>query len=214
MDLFTKVCPDCRSNELKTHTVYMTQNHGQRNVYKCKDCGCCFSETNQTFLFGIKTPLSRIIQVLKDRTEGQGLNAVCRIFNAAKNTVLTCEKRFEIIKQVLMIYALVHSYLQLLIEGDEIYTRVGKNLHPDESLGWTVVLMDRSSRFLWELGCGRKDRKLFRKVIRTLGNLMDRTGDLSLITDGERRYGRILFEICHEFMQTGKKGRSRKTLKK
>ena len=35
-----------------------------------------------------------------------------------------------------------------------------------------------------------------------------------MVTDGERRYGKILFKICHELLRTGKVGRPRKTLKK
>jgi len=109
---------------------------------------------------------------------------------------------------------MLQSYLQLIIEGDEVYTRVGKNAPPDESLGWTVVLMDRASRFLWDLRCGRKDRKLFKKALGTLEQLVNQTQNLSLITDGERRYGNVLFDICHELIHNGKKGRPRKTLKK
>jgi len=74
--------------------------------------------------------------------------------------------------------------------------------------------MDRASRFLWELQCGRKDRKLFRKVLKTICKLVAQAEDVTLITDGERRYGKILFDICHELLYTGKKGRPRKTLKK
>jgi hypothetical protein len=74
--------------------------------------------------------------------------------------------------------------------------------------------MDRASRFLWELQCGKKDRNLFRKAIRTLGKLIDQTKDISLITDGEPRYGNLLFDICYELLQTSKRERHRKTLKK
>jgi len=35
-----------------------------------------------------------------------------------------------------------------------------------------------------------------------------------MVIDGERRYGKILFEIYHELLRTGKVGRPRKTLKK
>ena len=122
--------------------------------------------------------------------------------------------KFSKIKEVLLLYSLVHSFIKLIIEGDEVYTRVGKNVHPDESIGWTVVLMDMASRFLWELQCGKKDRKLFRKALRILNKLIIKTKDISLLTDGERRYGNILFEICNELVFTGKKGRPRKTLKK
>jgi len=88
------------------------------------------------------------VAVLKARTEGLGLNATCRTFNLAKNTLLNWERRFSAMKQTLLLYALLHTYLQLIIEGDEVYIRVNKNVPPDESLGWTIVLMDRASRFL------------------------------------------------------------------
>jgi hypothetical protein len=60
------------------------------------------------------------------------------------------------------LFALTHQFLQQIIEGDELYTRVHKKVAPDTSQGWTVVLMDRATRFLWEMHCGRKDRHWFR----------------------------------------------------
>src|SRR5688572_32024577 len=36
--------------------------------------------------------------------------------------------------------------------------------------------------------------------------------DLSLLTDGERRYGNLLFEVCYELVKNGKRGRPKKTL--
>jgi hypothetical protein len=57
----------------------------------------------------------------------------------------------------------MHQFLQQLIEGDELYTRVHKKVAPDASQGWTVVLMDRATRFLWDMRCGRKDRKMLKK---------------------------------------------------
>ena len=214
LELIENTCPYCRSSELKQHSTYNTQHHGQRPIMQCQSCMKFFSPTKNTFMAGIRKPISFIVNVFNARTEGAGLNATCRIFNVAKNTVLDWERRLSSIKQVLLLYAMAHQFFQLIIEGDELYTKVGKNTLPDKSRGWTVVLMDRASRFLWELQCGKKDRKLFRKAIRTLGKLVDRTKDISLITDGEPRYGNILFEICYEILQTGKRGRPRKTLKK
>jgi len=49
--------------------------------------------------------------------------------------------------------------------------------------------MERASRFIWALECGKKDKDLFLLAIRRLADLIDRTGDLTLMTDGERRYG-------------------------
>jgi transposase-like protein/IS1 family transposase len=214
MALFTMTCPSCQSQNFKRHTVYETKHNGRKDIYRCIDCNRFFSSSANTFLAGIRKPASLIATVLKARSEGLGLNATCRTFDLAKNTLLNWERRFSAMKNTLLLYSLLHSYLQLVIEGDEVYTRVNKNVPPEESLGWTVVLMDRASRFLWELGCGGKDRKLFRKALGLVGKLVDKTRDISLITDGERRYGNILFEICHELIRNGKRGRPRKTLRK
>ena len=111
-------------------------------------------------------------------------------------------------------FALTHQFLQQLIEGDELYTRVNKNVAPDESQGWTIVLMDRATRFLWEMHCGRKERKLFKQAMELLCEIMQQTSDLTLLTDGERRYGSLLFEICSEVLRIGKRGRPKKTLRK
>jgi hypothetical protein len=48
----------------------------------------------------------------------------------------------------------------------------------------------------------------------TLVKMINTTGDLALITDGERRYGQVLFDLCSEVSRTGKRGRPPKTLPK
>jgi hypothetical protein len=101
-----------------------------------------------------------------------------------------------------------------MIEGDELYTRVHKNRAPDESQGWTIVLMDRATRFLWDMHCGRKERKMFKKAMGLLCEVIQQTGDLTLLTDGEKRYGNLLFELCNQALRNGKRGRPKKTLPK
>jgi len=115
---------------------------------------------------------------------------------------------------VLFLYAVVHEFLESVIEGDEAYTKVQKNIPPDQSRGWTILLMDRASRFIWELDCGKKDRRLFKKAMKTLDQIARQTHDLSIFTDGERRYGNLLFEICYALVKDGKPGRPKKTFKK
>jgi hypothetical protein len=44
--------------------------------------------------------------------------------------------------------------------------------------------------------------------------VIEQTGDLTLLTDGEKRYGSLLFELCRQALRTGKRGRPRKTLPK
>jgi len=85
------------------------------------------------------------------------------------------------------LFAVTHQFLQQFMAGEELYTRGKKHVAPDESQGWTMVLMDRATRFLWDRPCGRTDRKLFQHAMRLLCQVIEHTGDLTLLTDGERR---------------------------
>jgi transposase-like protein len=214
MDLLQLKCPVCHSFDIQYHSPYTTKNHGGRVMYKCEHCPASFSETKNTLLEGLKTPVSVIWQVIKARTDGLGLNAATRTFDKAKNTILAWERKFVDLHRVLFLYTLVHEFLAIVIEGDEAYTKVHQNVSADQSLGWTILLMDRASRFIWALDCGKKDRRLFKKAIKTLNKIVRQTHDLSLFTDGERRYGNLLFEICYELVKNGQPGRPKKTFKR
>ncbi len=207
-------CGDCGSKEIAIGRTYTLKQGEQRTIYHCSACDRSFSETRNTPLASLKTPISVVVHVLSALTEGMGINAAARLYGVSKNSIYRWQERLSGVKQTLLLYALTHQFLHQVIEGDELYTRVRKNVAPDESKGWTIVLMDRATRFIWAMGCGRKDRKLFTQAIRLLCRVMKQTGDLTLLTDGERRYGNILFEICHQVLRNGKRGRPKKTLRK
>ena len=213
MEFLTKRCPVCQSKEIQIARTYETQHYGMRVLYRCEACDQHFSETRQTFLEKLRTPLSEIWRVLKARTDGLGLNATARTFEYAKNTILNWERKFADIHEVLVTYALVQDFVHQEIEGDEAYTKIGKNVPPSESQGWTIALMDRASRFLWELDCGKREESLFRQAIERLIAVIEQTDELTLLTDGERRYGNLLFELCAEVVRTGNRGRPKRTLK-
>ena len=185
-----------------------------RQLYKCKKCDASFSETKNTVIERLRTPLSVIIMVLNAISEGLGTNAAAYVFKVGKNSIIRWTERLSDLKETLFIYSLCNEFIKMVIEGDELYTKIGKNVPPSESEGWTIVLMDRASRFIWALECGKKDERLFKRAMRTLLKVIRKTEDLTLLTDGERRYGNILFEICYELLKTGKRGRPRKVLKK
>lgn len=184
-----------------------------RQLYICNDCNFSFSETRNTVIEGLRTPVSRIILIITALSEGLGVNAATRLFSVGKNSIYRWQERLSYLQQTLLLYSLCHRFLQLNIEGDELYTKINKNVPASESEGWTIVLMDRASRFIWHLECGKKEKRLFKRAMRILLKIIRKTDDLTLLTDGERRYGNILFEICYELLRTGKKGRPRKTLK-
>jgi hypothetical protein len=105
----------------------------------------------------LKTPLSQIVLVLQALNEGLGVNAVCRLFGVGKNSLYRWQERLSDLKPTLLLYALCHQFLNLVIEGDELYTKVKKTFPPEDAKGWTIVLLERTSRFIWELRCGRKE---------------------------------------------------------
>ncbi len=150
MELLRLKCPACHSLDIQYHSPYTTKNHGGRVIDKCHNCPAYFSETKNTLLEGLKTPVSVIWQVIKARTDGLGLHAATRTFDKAKNTILAWERKFVDLHRVLLLSTLVHEFLAIVIEGDEAYTKVHQNVPPDQSLGWTILLMDRASRFIWE----------------------------------------------------------------
>ena len=67
-------CPSCNCKDTKIHSRYKTQNHGDRFIHECIKCGRCFSSTINTFMAGIRKPISVVTQVIISRTEGLGLN--------------------------------------------------------------------------------------------------------------------------------------------
>src|SRR5215510_4760972 len=59
-----------------------------------------------------------------------------------------------------------------------------------------------------------KRKTRFKQAMHLLCDVIQQTSDLTLLTDGERRYGGLLFEICSAVLRTGKRGRPKKTLRK
>lgn len=187
-------CPECESPSLKIHSRYSTQS-GERLIYACECCGQKRSETYGSPAFNLKTPLSKVAFALKLRSEGMGLRAVGRCLNCSKREVTQWESRFAGQKQALQVYTQVHRYLSLTFESDEIYTRVGQNLPASQSQGWTMIVMERSSRYLLDMRCGAKEQELFNVVLQNVLTLA--ADDISFFSDGERRYGNTLFDLCH-----------------
>ncbi len=212
IDLYQNKCSDCGSDSSRVYSRYNTKSNGKRRLFQCNDCGALYSETTHTFLFNLKTPLSKIATVLNSRTEGMSFNATCRVHHISFHTLKAWEEKFGQLKDTLLLYSLSQSFLALIIEGDELYTRVNSNKPQELSEGWTILLMERASRFVVELSCGEKDKLLFLKAIERLVELVQHSDSIALLTDGERRYSGILFDICHELLKTGKPGRPKKVL--
>jgi transposase-like protein len=212
--MLSRRCPYCSSTNFRFRQTYTTNNNGVRPIFLCRDCKKSFSETCDTPAARLVTALSKIAQVLRSRSEGLGFNACARTFEISRDTLRSWEKRFSSLKQTLYLYALCHNFLSQIIEGDELYTKIHHNTPASDSRGWTVILMERASKFVWHMECGPRDKRLFKRAIQTLADIAARTEQTTLITDGEKRYGTTLFEVCAEALRTGKRGRPKKLYQK
>src|SRR2546427_9873200 len=94
MELLRLKCPVCHSADTQYHSPYTSKKHGGRVIYKCENCPAYFSETKNTLLEGLKTPVSVICQVIKARTDGLVLHAATRTFDKAKNPLRAWERKF------------------------------------------------------------------------------------------------------------------------
>jgi hypothetical protein len=110
-------------------------------------------------------------------------------FKVSKKSVIDWEWRLSDLKPTLLLYGLLHQFISQVIEADELYTKVAKNTAAWVSEGWTIVLMERGSRFLWALNCGPKDQQLFEQALEGLVVVIEQTEDLTLLSDDARRYG-------------------------
>jgi transposase-like protein len=123
-------CPNCDCQQLKTRKSYTLKGGAVRQLYRCPECQHCFSETHDTPLANLKTPLSQSVLILQALNEGLGVNAVCRLFRVSKNSLYRWQERLSDLKPTLLLYALCHQFLNLGVEGDELYTKVKKTCPP------------------------------------------------------------------------------------
>ena len=180
-------CVDWGGKEVESCRTYTLQQGEHRPISSCSACARPVSETQNTPLAYVKTPIAVVVPVLSALTEGLGSNAAARLSGVGKNSLDRWQKRRSGMQQTLCLSALTPQFLHQGIAGDALYTRVWKTVAPDASKGGTRVVRDRATRCIWERGCGRKDRKLFQQAIRQLCRGMKQTGALTLLTDGERR---------------------------
>src|SRR5712691_1360041 len=78
-------CADCGGKHVDGSRTYTIKDGEQRMIYHCSSCGSDFSETKNTPMAHLQTPISMIVQVLAALTEGLGLNAATRLYGVSKN---------------------------------------------------------------------------------------------------------------------------------
>jgi transposase-like protein len=79
-------CGDCGGKEVEICRTYTLKQGEQRTIYYCSACDRSFSETKNTPLAYLKTPISVMVHVLSALTEGMGINAAARLYGVSKNS--------------------------------------------------------------------------------------------------------------------------------
>jgi hypothetical protein len=97
----------------------------------------------------LRTPANVVAFALKMRTEGMGIRASGRVLEKSHTSIMRWEQK--LVNQSQQWSPPAPAGSDLTVEGDEVYTRVGENLPPSESKGWTVTFIERRSRY-W-IGC-------------------------------------------------------------
>lgn len=83
MSLLKRRCPTCTGENFRPHITYTGQNGKQRQFY-CPDSEDCFSQTKNTPMENLRTPLSLVQLVLDAFNNGMGINAVRAMFQVAR----------------------------------------------------------------------------------------------------------------------------------
>lgn len=68
-------------------------------MYHWSSCDRAFSETRDTPIAQLKTPISVIVHVLSARTEGGGINAATRLYGVSKNSIYRWQERLSGLKK-------------------------------------------------------------------------------------------------------------------
>ena len=100
-------CSECGCQQIEAPKSYPVKAGGVRRLDYCPDCKGYFSETPNTPLANLKTPLSRIVEIVQALNEGLGVNAVCRVLGVSKNSLYRWQERLSDLKPTLLLYALV-----------------------------------------------------------------------------------------------------------
>jgi transposase-like protein len=68
-------------------------------MYHCSSCKRAFSETRNTPIAQLKTPIAIVVPVLAALTEGLGINAATRLYGVSKNSIYRWQERLSGLKK-------------------------------------------------------------------------------------------------------------------
>ena len=92
-------CPYCDGKNVEEQNTYTIKCGAPRTMYHCSSCERAFSETRNTPIAQLKTPIAIVVQVLAALTEGLGINAATRLYGVSKNSIYRWQERLSGLKK-------------------------------------------------------------------------------------------------------------------
>jgi transposase-like protein len=92
-------CAYCGCKNVEGYRTYTIKDGEQRTMSHCASCDRTFSETKNTPIADLKTPLSVVVQVLAALTEGIGINAATRLYSVSTNSIYRWQERLSGLKK-------------------------------------------------------------------------------------------------------------------
>ena len=126
-------CPRCESDSLWKNGKRQLSIGQVVQYYHCKDCHKWFNERAGTPMHRIKISAEHVATVLRSRSEGLELRAAGRVSGSSHSSVVRREARLANHQEHWSPPPAPET--EVTLEGDELYTKVGKNRPAHESEG-------------------------------------------------------------------------------
>jgi hypothetical protein len=194
--------------------TYTTKTNGTRQMYQCQWCETCFSETQGTVFFDLKTPQETIYRALKSLAEGVGICATARIFDVEGDTVLRWLCRAGQHSEKVSAYLMRNLQVEQA-QLDELWTFVRKKektlsaweeLHTEYGDTWVWVVFDPVNKLVLAMLVGEHEAE---QAVGVLSRFKARLaeGCLPLLTSDQLpHYAQAILQLFGRWVQPPRKG--------
>lgn len=121
-------CVYCQSEQVVKNGTKTLKSNQVLQRYLCQACGRRFNERSGTPMARLRTPIATVEMAIKARHEGLGVRATGRIVGKSPSSITDWEERLS--TRLSSWSPSAPEGGEVTLEGDELYTRVGKNLSP------------------------------------------------------------------------------------
>jgi IS1 family transposase len=198
-------CPYVGITDAAIHALVADGRHGRSDRiqdFRCEACGSKVSARWGTALHHLKTPPSRIGEVLSALAEGLDIGAAVRVFGHSETTITRWRDRAA--RQAERVH---HHFLHELhlpqLQLDEIRAR----LRPRERVTWLWLALDPATKLIPAFALGPRTQQTAHTLVHALRALLA-SGCIPLVTtDGLRPYYYALTAHFGRWISAGRRRR-------